>query len=240
MSIDATYSIVTGSMPVLVESAPLVPCVDAITQPRALSPSGNATYSMTPSNDCDVMHPLASSVLGKRLKFEGVDVKLKLSSARRPTPSQISTHTDSVKTLLVALDGQPELEASLHGYLKLPLHRRRLQRPKDTPRHRKLLSAVGSLMLLACIIVVTFFIPHPLGPVFRNDPPSSQRPSAGRNPAYLISAKNGAVASENGICSNIGVDVLKEGGNAVDSAIAVTLCIGVVNLFSSVPSSSQY
>ncbi|EDR01952.1 uncharacterized protein LACBIDRAFT_310211 [Laccaria bicolor S238N-H82] len=54
-----------------------------------------------------------------------------------------------------------------------------------------------------------------------------------RNPAYLVKARSGAVASENKLCSDIGVDVLKEGGNAVDSAIATTVCIGVVNMFSS-------
>ena len=53
-----------------------------------------------------------------------------------------------------------------------------------------------------------------------------------RNPAYLIQARNGAVASENKRCSDIGVDVLKDGGNAVDAVIAATLCSGVVNMFS--------
>ena len=53
-----------------------------------------------------------------------------------------------------------------------------------------------------------------------------------RNPAYLVKVRSGAVASENKLCSDIGVDVLKDGGNAVDSAIATTFCIGVVNMFS--------
>lgn len=53
-----------------------------------------------------------------------------------------------------------------------------------------------------------------------------------RNPAYLIRAKSGAVASENVLCSNIGVDVMKDGGNAVDAAVATTFCVGVVNMFS--------
>lgn len=54
-----------------------------------------------------------------------------------------------------------------------------------------------------------------------------------RNPAYLIEAEHGAVASENKRCSDIGVEVLKEGGNAVDAVISATFCIGVVNMFSS-------
>ncbi|KAI0769786.1 gamma-glutamyltranspeptidase [Trametes elegans] len=58
-------------------------------------------------------------------------------------------------------------------------------------------------------------------------------PSSTRNPAYLIQASNGAVASENEICSGVGVDILKQGGNAVDATVATTLCIGVLNMFSS-------
>lgn len=57
-------------------------------------------------------------------------------------------------------------------------------------------------------------------------------PSSTRNPAYLIKASRGAVASENELCSGIGVDTLKAGGNAVDAAVSTTLCIGVVNMFS--------
>jgi gamma-glutamyltranspeptidase/glutathione hydrolase/leukotriene-C4 hydrolase len=52
-----------------------------------------------------------------------------------------------------------------------------------------------------------------------------------RNTAYLIRATHGAVATENKLCSDIGVDVLKDGGNAVDAGIAATFCIGVVNMF---------
>jgi hypothetical protein len=53
-----------------------------------------------------------------------------------------------------------------------------------------------------------------------------------QNPAHLIEARHGAVAAENKRCSDIGVDVLKEGGNAIDAAIAATFCTGVVNMFS--------
>lgn len=53
-----------------------------------------------------------------------------------------------------------------------------------------------------------------------------------RNPSYLITADHGAVAAENKRCSDIGVDVLKDGGNAVDAAISASFCTGVVNMFS--------
>ncbi|KAF9071681.1 gamma-glutamyltranspeptidase [Rhodocollybia butyracea] len=54
-----------------------------------------------------------------------------------------------------------------------------------------------------------------------------------RNPSYLIEAHNGAVASENLRCSEMGVQIMKEGGNGLDAAVASCLCIGVVNMFSS-------
>ena len=43
--------------------------------------------------------------------------------------------------------------------------------------------------------------------------------------------KLGAVASESSICSNIGIDILKQGGNAADSLVATVFCIGVVGMY---------
>lgn len=51
--------------------------------------------------------------------------------------------------------------------------------------------------------------------------------------SILISATNGAVAAENKLCSQIGLEVLKEGGSAVDAVIAATICCGCLNSFSS-------
>ena len=49
----------------------------------------------------------------------------------------------------------------------------------------------------------------------------------------LVSGDHGVVAAEHPTCSQIGVDVLKEGGSAVDAAIASAFCIGAINGFSS-------
>ncbi|KAI5794150.1 gamma-glutamyltranspeptidase [Pyronema domesticum] len=49
----------------------------------------------------------------------------------------------------------------------------------------------------------------------------------------LVTAKHGVVASDVDVCSQIGVDTLKKGGNAVDAAIATAACIGTVNMFAS-------
>ncbi|BGP49944.1 hypothetical protein JCM10450v2_005849 [Rhodotorula kratochvilovae] len=70
----------------------------------------------------------------------------------------------------------------------------------------------------------------------RDTPDMTHLPPPGkgaRNPSYLVSGWNGAVAAEEERCSQIGVDVLRENGTAVDAAIASALCVGVVNSFSS-------
>ncbi|XP_053555770.1 LOW QUALITY PROTEIN: glutathione hydrolase 5 proenzyme [Bombina bombina] len=41
--------------------------------------------------------------------------------------------------------------------------------------------------------------------------------------------QHGAVAADSGVCSNIGRDILKQGGSAVDGAIAALLCLSVMN-----------
>ncbi|OBT94806.1 hypothetical protein VE01_06308 [Pseudogymnoascus verrucosus] len=43
----------------------------------------------------------------------------------------------------------------------------------------------------------------------------------------------GAVASESSICSSIGIDLIRRGGNAVDAAVGTTLCVGVIGMYHS-------
>jgi gamma-glutamyltranspeptidase/glutathione hydrolase/leukotriene-C4 hydrolase len=55
-----------------------------------------------------------------------------------------------------------------------------------------------------------------------------------RNPAFLTEAHTGAVAAEDETCSNLGLSILRDhNGTAVDAAVTTTLCIGLLNAFSS-------
>lgn len=49
----------------------------------------------------------------------------------------------------------------------------------------------------------------------------------------VIIAQHGAVATDDGRCSKIGIAILREGGHAVDASIAAALCLGVVSPASS-------
>src|SRR5579871_2428361 len=54
--------------------------------------------------------------------------------------------------------------------------------------------------------------------------------------AFPISLKEprlGAVASESSICSQIGINLLKIGGNAADALVGTTFCVGVVAMYHS-------
>jgi hypothetical protein len=106
----------------------------------------------------------------------------------------------------------------------IPVRQREPRRPK-LPR-----GAWKGLAVLCILALLSFGQSLPRSNNVRVIPV----PSAGRNPAYLVRAANGAVATENGDCSTVGVDILKAGGNAVDSAVAVSFCIGVLNMFACV------
>ncbi|KAG2712982.1 hypothetical protein I3760_04G152500 [Carya illinoinensis] len=47
--------------------------------------------------------------------------------------------------------------------------------------------------------------------------------------ADIVESDQGVVAADDGRCSEIGVSMLRQGGHAVDAAVATALCLGVVN-----------
>lgn len=114
----------------------------------------------------------------------------------------------------------------------------------DLPKVRNcssLLLATG-WVAFAAILFVHFAISRPST---HGHPPSvvsaicSQNPSvdpihALKPTSVLEGLKNGAVASDHPVCSEVGLQILKtKGGNAVDAAVAVSLCLGVANPASS-------
>lgn len=57
---------------------------------------------------------------------------------------------------------------------------------------------------------------------------------AKRAPAqHHESNKLGATASESAVCSPIGVNLLKDGGNAADALVGTVFCIGVIGMYHS-------
>ncbi|CAN6466000.1 unnamed protein product [Victoria cruziana] len=56
---------------------------------------------------------------------------------------------------------------------------------------------------------------------------------SGEDRGEVIRAEHGVVAADDARCSAIGTDVLREGGHAVDAAVATALCLGVVSPMSS-------
>ena len=148
------------------------------------------------------------------------------------TRSFASTNMSATKGILIGTPRDVKYSLSSPSQSEfLPLHRRRpVRRRRAVDGWKATTALVAATLWVIAIIVstVVFGVRIPTGAF----PHPASKSSSNRNPAVLITAKHGAVASENKQCSDIGVDVLKEGGNAVDSAIAVTFCIGVVNLFS--------
>ena len=63
---------------------------------------------------------------------------------------------------------------------------------------------------------------------------NAQAISALQNVTSVTNVTNGAVASDNKICSEMGVSIMRDfNGNAVDAAVTTTLCLGLANPASS-------
>ncbi|KAM0974782.1 glutathione hydrolase 3 [Malus sylvestris] len=55
----------------------------------------------------------------------------------------------------------------------------------------------------------------------------------GGNESDIVESGNGVVAADDARCSEIGASMLRQGGHAVDAAVATALCLGVVNSMAS-------
>ncbi|KAM1201703.1 hypothetical protein ACFX2J_017761 [Malus domestica] len=55
----------------------------------------------------------------------------------------------------------------------------------------------------------------------------------GGNESDIVESENGVVAADDARCSEIGASMLRQGGHAVDAAVATALCLGVVNSMAS-------
>lgn len=62
----------------------------------------------------------------------------------------------------------------------------------------------------------------------RTVPLSSEKRGTNVSTQYEETDKLGAVASESSVCSRIGVDLIKAGGNAADALVGTVFCVGVI------------
>jgi gamma-glutamyltranspeptidase/glutathione hydrolase len=85
----------------------------------------------------------------------------------------------------------------------------------------------GFLAFLNSLVPISSWLlsqPQSLPDILKNNPYHSHPRFGSRHHDKL-----GAVASENRVCSQIGIDILRAGGNAADALVGTVFCIGVVD-----------
>jgi len=99
---------------------------------------------------------------------------------------------------------------------------------RETSRYCGMISL---LLLLAFVVLGLPVVLHKLSPEAPELPGVAQETAT---TTVLVVGTKGSVAADNPECSKIGVKILRDlRGNAVDAAIATTLCQGVLNPFAS-------
>ncbi|GAA5928169.1 hypothetical protein JCM3775_002835 [Rhodotorula graminis] len=207
-----------------------------------MSANGHAKGTATPSSPVDERSPLLHSPPpGSTQTLSPARPSYRQRALSRASGNPIPLTAEAQAALLERAperDDQAALDAE-----------RALYRARRARRVRQALLACLGLVLVAGI-VLAIVLPLTIGRrgggggggggdgggKKRDTPDMTHLPPPGkgtRNPSYLVTGWNGAVASEEQRCSQIGVEILRENGTAVDAAIATALCVGVVNSFSS-------
>ncbi|KAJ1035792.1 hypothetical protein NDA13_000451 [Ustilago tritici] len=106
---------------------------------------------------------------------------------------------------------------------------------RDAPLASTWAALLAALLLIVTSEIAASPVTYPFLEVRNNDqqPSFYGAASQGNAPAYRVTGKNGAVSSEVDVCSNIGAQLLQDGGSAVDSAIGTALCVGSIASFHS-------
>ncbi|KAM1178602.1 hypothetical protein ACFX13_018212 [Malus domestica] len=119
--------------------------------------------------------------------------------------------------------GEQSLEAPLLGSHGLANNSKKTARPL--------------WLLLFTFLAIIIFV----GLIFRGDTKGwllegankNNEGKFGGNESDIVESENGVVAADDARCSEIGASMLRQGGHAVDAAVATALCLGVVNSMAS-------
>ncbi|KAK1272105.1 Gamma-glutamyltranspeptidase 3 [Acorus gramineus] len=99
--------------------------------------------------------------------------------------------------------------------------------PSDPKPSRRSWTVASSILVIASLLLLLVF-----AVIVTNDVDSPKK-WLSEGETEVVESENGVVAADDGRCSAIGAEALRAGGHAVDAAVAVALCVGVVNPMSS-------
>ncbi|KAK6501730.1 hypothetical protein TWF481_009557 [Arthrobotrys musiformis] len=153
-------------------------------------------------------------------------------STSRPSASEGDEET-AVPSTSSSTESSPLLNPNTVGQQQQHPRRRALKRRiRSLPISTKITTTLAALLSLFFFSILIYLVvtKHPAHNKNKNNNENKHQ----KLTDHLITARNGAVASDVQVCSTIGVDILKlKNGTAVDAAIATALCIGVVNMYAS-------
>lgn len=106
-------------------------------------------------------------------------------------------------------------------------------KPETNPIYKNVLIGVVFFSLVCALFVAVLAFENKSLDSAGNSETESNKKHKPSFEQYMAKANNGSVATDVYECSKIGADILFEGGNAINAAIAATLCLGVLSPASS-------